>query len=106
VTIAPAKWTDETDTEYRVRVAERQARTLWVVYVDETGGRETAWTSESPEPPQTTASASQRWLRMVEVARQRRAAAPDYPDTPEDVAEQEAVTSALAEGQARAQSET
>jgi hypothetical protein len=57
------------------------------------------------EPPEEVPTARQRWLRMAERARERRSSAPDYPDDPEDIAEQEAVTRALRSGQARARSD-
>jgi hypothetical protein len=57
-------------------------------------------TRDSEEP--NIAAARQRWLHMRERARHRMATAPTYPDHPDDIAEQEAVTRALAPGQARA----
>jgi hypothetical protein len=61
-----------------------------------------AWGTRRPEAP----TARQQWLRMAERARQRMASAPTYPDHPDDLAEQEAVTRAFAARQARAQSES
>lgn len=58
--------------------------------------------SRQPEAP----TARQRWLRMAERGRQRMASAPTYPDHPDDLAEQEAVTRAFAARQARARSES
>jgi hypothetical protein len=51
-------------------------------------------------------TARQQWLRMAERARQRMGSAPTYPDHPDDLAEQEAVTRTFAAQQARAQSES
>jgi hypothetical protein len=58
--------------------------------------------TQRPEAP----TARQRWLRMAERARQRMASGPTYPDHPDDLAEQEAVTRAFAARQARVQSES
>jgi hypothetical protein len=55
-----------------------------------------------PEAP----TARQRWLRMAERARQRMVSGPAYPDHPDDLAEQEAVTRAFAARQACVQSES
>jgi hypothetical protein len=61
-----------------------------------------AWDPQQFDP----LTARQQWLRMIECARERMATAPEYPDHPHDIAEQEAVTRALAAGQARAQAKS
>lgn len=58
-----------------------------------------------PRQP-AVSTARQQWLRMKERARQRTASAPSYPDHPDDLAEQEVITRALAPGQARAQAQS
>jgi hypothetical protein len=79
---------------------------LWLIPQDRAEVEIRATLARDSRPPGEAPTARQRWLHMAERARQRMASAPTYPDSPDDIAEQEATTRALAESQARSQSES